>query len=196
LEFEYIYQNRENLKTTLSFKALLLFQIVFFSSFGAWAQQKTAGPIVPGYGEVFLIPEATYTTDLNHDFKVVYDVMFGAEENNQLNPFFESVARFLNMHGQSGVAANQLHPVLVVHNKASKDLLSDDEYMERFGVPNPNSGLLESLMQAGVEVILCGQSSKSRDIPIEKTVPGTKLALSAMTALIQFQDAGYRLIKY
>lgn len=122
--------------------------------------------------------------------------MQGLEDKSQRNPYIESVARYLNMHAQAGVPAEQLHAVLVVHNVASADLLTDQMYRERFGYDNPNSGMLRALMDAGVEVILCGQSSLSRNIPIEHTVPGVKLALSAMTALIQYQDQGYRLIKY
>lgn len=122
--------------------------------------------------------------------------MQGLEDKSQRNPYIESVARYLNMHAQAGVPAEHLHAVLVVHNVASSDLLTDQMYRERFGYDNPNSGMLRALMDAGVEVILCGQSSLSRNIPIEHTVPGVKLALSAMTALIQYQDQGYRLIKY
>ena len=122
--------------------------------------------------------------------------MNGQEDKSQRNFYFESVARFLNMHAQAGVPPEQLHAVLVVHNVASADLLTDEFYRERFGQDNPNGAMLRALMDAGVEVILCGQSSLSRNIPIEHTVPGVKLALSAMTALIQYQDQGYRLIKY
>jgi intracellular sulfur oxidation DsrE/DsrF family protein len=122
--------------------------------------------------------------------------MYSAPEKNQLNPYLESVARFLNMHTQAGIPLEQLKPVVVVHNVASTDVLDNATYTDRFGTPNPNAGLLRALIDSGVEVILCGQSAMSRNVPIEKTVPGTKLALSAMTALIQLQDLGYRLIKY
>jgi intracellular sulfur oxidation DsrE/DsrF family protein len=182
-------------KSTTKTNLLLLLFLTFIAS-NAIGQGKSTGPIIEKYGGVFQIPDATYKTDINHEFKVVYDIMSGATEGNQLNPYMESVARFLNMHAQSGVSPGQLNAVMVVHNNASKDLLNNESYNERYGMDNPNIGLLEALIDSGVEVILCGQSSLSRDIPIEQTVKGTKLALSAMTALIQYQDAGYRLIKY
>lgn len=170
--------------------------ILTLLSAGALAQDKSTGPIIKEYGGVFLIPDATYKTDTEHEFKVVYDIMAGATDSNQLNPYMESVARFLNMHAQSGISPDRLKAVMVVHNNASKDLLTNESYKERYGMDNPNVGLLEALIDSGVEVILCGQSSMSRNIPVDQTVKGTKLALSAMTALIQYQDAGYRLIKY
>ena len=163
---------------------------------GLWAQEKAAGPIIPQYGEVFQIPNPGLPTDTGHTFRAIFDVMKGAEDKSQRNPYIETVARYLNMHAQAGVPAEQLHAVLVVHNLASTDLLADEGYRERFGQDNPNSAMLRALMDAGVEVIFCGQSSYSRNIPIEQTVPGVKLALSAMTALIQYEDQGYRLIKF
>lgn len=163
---------------------------------GLRAQEKTAGPIIPDYGEVFQVPHPGLPTDTAHTFRAVFDVMHGAGDIAQRNPYIESVARYLNMHAQAGVPPEQLYAVLVVHNEATPDLLTDTEYQKRFGQSNPNTAMLRALMDAGVEVVLCGQSSLARDVPIEKTVPGVKLALSAMTALIQFQDLGYQLIKY
>jgi len=173
---------------------LFLFQVLLPT--GLWAQEKAAGPVIPQYGEVFQVPNPGLPTDTGHTFRAVFDVMNGPDDKSQRNPYIESVARYLNMHAQAGVPPGQLHAVLVVHNVASADLLTDGPYRERFGHDNPNSAMLRALMDAGAEVILCGQSSVARNIPIEQTVPGVKLALSAMTALIQYQDQGYRLIKY
>ena len=177
-------------------RILAHFAFISLLANGAIAQEKSTGPVIKEFGAVFQIPDATYKTNINQEFKVVYDIISGATEGNQLNPYMESVARFLNMHAQSGVSPSRLKTVMVVHNNASKDLLTNEAYKERYGMDNPNIGLLEALIESGVEVILCGQSSMSRNIPIEQTVKGTKLALSAMTALIQYQDQGYRLIKY
>lgn len=172
--------------------------IVFFALLpaGITAQEKATGPVIPEYGEVFQVPNPGLPTDTGHTFRAIFDVMHGLEDKSQRNPYLESAARYLNMHAQAGVPAGQLHAVLVVHNAASADLLTDAFYRERFGLDNPNGPMLRTLMDAGVEVILCGQSSMARNIPLEHTVPGVKLALSAMTALIQYQDQGYRLIKF
>ena len=100
------------------------------------------------------------------------------------------------MHAQAGVPVENIKAVLVVYNKASKDLMNEAAYMDEYGFSNPNQELIEALMDAGVEVIFCGQSSSSRGIPKEKVIPGVQISLSAMTALIQLQDQGYRLIKF
>ncbi|MEN8799905.1 MAG: DsrE family protein, partial [Flavobacteriaceae bacterium] len=84
----------------------------------------------------------------------------------------------------------------VVHNKASKDIMLPEAYRLKYGVDNPNYQLLKELHNAGVQMIFCGQSSLSRDIPKEIVMPEVRFALSAMTALIQLQNSGYNLIKF
>ena len=96
------------------------------------------------------------------------------------------------MHAQHGVPASQLKVALIVHGTAARNLLTDEGHQQRYGVPNPNRELVEQLMEANVEVIMCGQSSKTRNLPKEELIPGVKIALSAMTANIQLQNQGYR----
>jgi intracellular sulfur oxidation DsrE/DsrF family protein len=172
-----------------------VFFLLFCTGFGL-SQEKAKGPVIRGFGEVWDIPHPTYRTDTSGIFRAVFDVMNSPEDPNQLNPWIETAARFLNMHARAGVPVDQLQVALVVHNKASTDLLDSNHYQERFGVPNPNEGLLRELMDAGVQVLFCGQSSMARQVPIEETVDGVQLSLSAVTALIQLQESGYHLIKF
>lgn len=165
-------------------------------SFHGISQQKTQGPVIEGFGDTFKIPNTTYKTNTENIFSVVFDVMNSPEDKSAVNPWMETAARFLNMHAGEGVPLSGLKVALVVHHKASTDLLKDPFYKERFGVPNPNTMLLKELMEAGAHVIFCGQSSMAREVPIDKTIGGVRLSLSAMTALIQLQDEGYRLIKF
>lgn len=160
------------------------------------AQSKEAGPIIKEYGKVWKVENLDFATDTTKEFKVVFDIMNSPDSLNELNKSIETAARFLNMHAQSGVPAENLKVVLVVHNKATKDIITDDAYKKRYGVENPNAGLVKALMESGAEVILCGQSSLSRNFPISDTIDGVQLALSAMTALLQLQDSGYQLIKF
>ena len=160
------------------------------------SQEKAKGPVIEGYGEVWDIPGATYKTDTSGMFWAVFDVMNSPEDPSQLNPWIETAARFLNMHARAGVPTEQLKVALVVHNKASTDLLDSEHYQERFGVSNPNEGLLRELMDTGAQVIFCGQSSRAREVPIEHTVAGVQLSLSAITALIQLRESGFHLIKF
>lgn len=172
---------------------LLFFILICLSGY---SQEKTAGPIIENYGKVWSIENPDFKTDVAADFKVVFDIMNSPESNTEINKSIETAARFLNMHVKGGVPHAQLKVALVVHNKASKDIIENESYKIRYGVSNPNYDLVKDLMEAGVEVILCGQSSKSRNFPKEDLISGVQISLSAMTALIQLQNQDYRLIKF
>ncbi|MBC2840473.1 DsrE family protein [Robiginitalea sp. SC105] len=162
----------------------------------AHAQEKATGPVIQGYGPAWEVPGATFPLEPGRPLRMVLEISSTPEDKALINPWLETAARFLNMHARSGVSTSDLQVALVVHNAAAPDLLANPHYAVRYGLENPNAEMLSELMAAGVEIVLCGQSSASRDVPIENTVPGVQLALSAMTALIRYQDREYRLIKF
>jgi len=177
----------------------IFFNVLFCLLFGftsLHSQTKKSGPVITGYGEVWSIKNPDFKTYPAKEYKVVFDIMNTSKSSDQLNKSIETAARFLNMHVQSGVPLANLKVALVVHNNASKDLLKSSEYKSRYGTDNPNEELIQKLLDAGVEFVFCGQSSLSRDIPISQTIDGVELALSAMTALIQFQNDDFQLIKF
>ncbi|WP_445384954.1 DsrE family protein [Robiginitalea sp. IMCC44478] len=172
---------------------LILFCLSFFT---LSSQEKQTGPVIEEYGAIWDIQNTSYPVNKEHLFKVVFDVMRSPDSKEAINPSLETAARFLNMHARKGVSMDQMQVAVVVHNAATPDILTNDHYRERFGTDNPNTGLLNALMDAGVKIILCGQSSVARKVPIEQAQPGVLLSLSAMTALIQLQSDGYQLIKF
>ncbi len=173
---------------------LLLYGFIFQANVSA--QSKESGPIIQGYGKVWEIENPDYKVDTSKEYKAVFDIMNSPELPETLNQSIETAARFLNMHAQSGIPEAQLKVALVVHNKASKDVITNTAYQKRYGADNPNQKLIRELLDAGVQIIFCGQSSKSRDFPREDLIDGVQISLSAMTALIQLQDENYRLIKF
>ena len=160
------------------------------------AQTKKSGPIINDFGHVWEIGSPDYATDTSKEFKAVFDIMHSPDDHNVINSTMETAARFLNMHAQSGVPAEQLKIALVVHNEASKDIITNEAYRKRYGTKNPNYELVKALLDAGGQIIFCGQSSLSRDFPKEVLIDGVQISLSAMTALIQLQDENYTLIKF
>jgi len=172
------------LLTTLIFQSTLL------------AQTKQTGPIIKDYGKVWAIENPDFKVDALKEYKAVFDIMNSPENHETVNASIETAARFLNMHAQSGVPAENLKIALVVHNKASKDVIDNDAYEKKYGTDNPNQKLIKALIDAGGQIIFCGQSSVSRDFPRKDLIEGVQLSLSAMTALIQLQNEDYRLIKF
>ncbi len=177
-----------------SVKFLSLISFIFCISLSS--QTKNSGPIITGFGEVWEINAPDFELDKTKELKAVFDIMSSPEDHNQINATIETAARFLNMHAQSGVPADQLKIALVVHNTASKDIITNEAYKKRYGTNNPNYELVQALLNTEGQIIFCGQSSISRGFPREDLIDGVQLSLSAMTALIQLQDEDYRLIKF
>ncbi len=172
------------------------FYLVLFASFNnTFAQTKNAGPIIEEFGKVFRVENPDVKVDIEKEFKVVFDVTSSSEDMGELNLSLETAARFLNMHAQAGVPKERLKVALVVHSKAGKDLLNNAAYQSRYKVGNPNLNLVKALLDADVQVILCGQSAASRGFARTELIPGVQISLSAMTALIQLNGEGYTILK-
>jgi intracellular sulfur oxidation DsrE/DsrF family protein len=153
------------------------------------------GPVLEEFGAVFELPEIDWETP-DVEYRAVFDVRDPAESADERNRSIETVARYLNMHARAGVPREKLRAVLVLHGGAAKGALTDDAYRERYGMANPDRELIRALIEAGAEVILCGQSAMSRGFPAADLAPGVRLALSAMTALVAYQQQGYALIAF
>lgn len=141
------------------------------------------GPHAPVAGAA-AVPEAT---ELRHSFDVAE-----AAKDGKANRHIESAARFINMHAAAGVEPEDIAVAVVIHGGASFDLLRESawEAKGRSGVHGSHA-LVRDLLDAGVRVILCGQSAAAHGIAPDDLIPGVEMALSAMTAHALLQQAGY-----
>jgi len=177
--------------------SILFFVCLLATTNPAWSDNAgiTTGPVIEGFGPVVnvepqfnLLPETHY--------RVVFDVSETPEDPAALNRSIESAARFLNMHARSGIDPANIEVAIVLHGGAGKDVLANEAYRSRFGVDNPNSGLLLALKSAGVQVWLCGQTAGYRGFGADELHPSAGLALSAMTVLTRLQNEGWALIPW
>ena len=150
----------------------------------------TQGPVIDGFGAVAKVdPDLALSANL--DFKVVFDVKAGTP--GQKNNGLDSVARFMNMLGASGVPASRIHPAVVIHNKALWDVTTDARYTQEAGGPNPNAELVRKLVAKGVPIYVCGQTLAQSNVAKSELIPGVKVALSAMHAHAILNRQGYSL---
>lgn len=173
-------------------RLLLLLAIASLTPGVAAQQRTTAGPIIHTAGAVFAVPSPDFETRTDQEYKVAFEVAGAAAAPDRLNQSLNTVARYLNIHAQAGVPADQIHAAVVVHGEAGWEMLADPAYRERHGVDNPNAELIRELTSAGAKVILCGQTAASRGIPTAGLIDGVEVALSAMTAFLVLQEDGYR----
>ena len=174
----------------------LLLILVIFTTANAQQPKATVGNVIPNYGKTFVVENPDFKTDTEAGFKVVFDVAKAPEDPSTVNPYINTLARFLNMHEKAGVPVENLHVRAAIHGQAAYGMLKNEFYKEKFGVDNPNIELLEALDAAGVELILCGQTAGSRNITSARRLEVIDVALSAMTILSQSQAGGYTLIAF
>ncbi|GHA07776.1 hypothetical protein GCM10008090_17000 [Arenicella chitinivorans] len=149
------------------------------------------GPVFLNYGSTITIEGGLATPQEEH-FKVVFDVAKSAE-NNVVNRQFDSIARFINMHVRAGVPREHIAVALVVHGKASFDVLQSDAYQAKFDHNNASAELVSELLANDVAIFLCGQSASYLGIDRTQLIDGVQMSLSAMTANALLQQQGYTL---
>ncbi|WP_237058247.1 DsrE family protein [Microbulbifer sediminum] len=157
----------------------------------ASATEFQVGPVIENFGPVVDV-KADAPLSGQERFRVAFDVAERGE-NGKPNRNFTSLARFMNLHARAGIKADHIELALVVHGKASFDLLGDSAFKEKYGEANPNRELIKALQENGVRVIICGQSAGHLGIEKAQLLPGVEMALSAMTAHALLQQDGYTL---
>ena len=179
------------------YKLLFLFGICFCITFQVNAQkERVSGKIINDFGEFFAVENPEIKTDTSATFKVIFDVSKTSENKSIPNKYIATAARFLNMHDNEGMSKDQLKAAMTIHASAWQDVLNNKEYKKKFGVDNPNIKLINQLNKAGVDIILCGQTAAYRGLNKDNVMPSVKFALSAMTALLQYQKHGYIYMRF
>jgi intracellular sulfur oxidation DsrE/DsrF family protein len=175
-------------------KNYLIFLLIISNVFCIASAEEvdfSKGPIFKNHGENTIIEGGLANPELQR-FKVVFDIY---KENTSLKPHrnLDSVARFINMHARAGVPLENIDVAIVVHGKASYDLMNEKAYKQKFIQENPSSKLLNELLKNKVKVFICGQSSAFLGLNKTQYKNGVSMSLSAMTANALLQQQGYTL---
>lgn len=150
-----------------------------------------AGPMIKDYGPIADVAGRKAIPD-GATFKVSFDVSAAADAG-ALNRALVSGARFLNMHAEAGVPADNMSLAFVIHGKAVTDVTHNAFYTDKTGAANANAGLIAALIDAGVRIEVCGQSAAFYGVSADDLAPGVEMVLSAMTAHAMLQQEGYSL---
>lgn len=155
------------------------------------------GKAIPEYGKIAVV-DSDQPVYRSSKFKIVFDVSKQADYG-KVNRNINSVARFINMHVEAGVRPRNIKLAVVLHGKAAKDVTQAGYYAasqktnDTATKDNANAGLVQALIEHGVEFYVCGQTAAYYDIKNEDLLPGVKMALSAMTSHALLQQKGYTL---
>jgi intracellular sulfur oxidation DsrE/DsrF family protein len=150
------------------------------------------GPVLTEFGSHAPVP-GVEQLPAETEFAIAFDVSTPAADGSA-NRGFDSAARFLNMNVAHGVPQENIRLVVVVHGKASLELLTNAAHaanpLSRQG-DNPSAKLVAALVEQDVRFILCGQSAAVYGIAPEDVIPGVEMSLSAMTAHALLQSSGF-----
>ena len=169
--------------------------VLLLVNFFVYAQEKN-GPVIKDFGPVYKIKNPDLLLKNDQKYKVIFDVYTNPAEAGKTNPLITTVARFLNMHAQTGVPAKNFDIVLVLHGKATPAALDEKAFKDHFNKTNPDEKLLKVLKKAGVKIYVCGQSLIYRGFKEKELSRNVEMSLSALTALVYYQSQGYSLITF
>jgi intracellular sulfur oxidation DsrE/DsrF family protein len=131
------------------------------------------------------------------NIKVVYQINT-AEIKHGVNKGLHYVSYIIDHYKRMGVPAKNIKLIAVLYGDASTSLLRERAYKKHGGrgESNPNKALIEELNAQGVQIELCGESARLRNISRKEILPAVKVNVGAYARVIDLQHQGYAYIKF
>ena len=133
----------------------------------------------------------SFAAPKNLEYKVSWDVTTGPTDPAEMVAGFRRPAGFLVQMDMQGVPRKNVKLAIIVHGTATRSLLNNAAYKAATGKDNASIALLESLHEAGVQIIVCGQALINRNVPSKELLPFVKIATSATAARAILAAQGY-----
>lgn len=157
--------------------------------------QKELHPVLKSFGALYDVPFATIRADSTMEYKIVIEFRQAIENPKDLHPFFEHIGRMYNLHIYDRVPQKNLHVAVVIFGPASECVLNNAAYRAKFKTDNPNLKVFEEFRNAGVRVLVCGQSLVLHEINPAAITSSVEISSSRYTAVSTFQMKGYALFQ-
>lgn len=184
--FEVFWQTCPNRKDTIASKHKMMYPLIRSSNSGV--------VVVEGIDE---------NPDPNLDYKIIVDfTAFPVRKENEkkidslsVNWALPEIGRLYNLHLAAGIPKNKIQIVAAVHANAMEAFFTNEAYLEKYKIENPNLPIIEELNNAGVQFLVCGQSLTWWGFRKDMLIPQAKLTLTAQTTLTSHQMNGFALKK-
>ncbi len=137
------------------------------------------------------IPNPGFAADKSMELKVVWDITEAPPTPGEMPPGLSRPANFFMLAEAEGVPRSRVHLALLVHGPATPSLMTNEHYRAAKGVDNPSIPLLTAMSDAGVQIIVCGQSIVRQKIAREQLLPFVKVSTSATIARAVLHAQGY-----
>lgn len=160
------------------------------------AQEKPwSNPIIKDYGRILDLEDVEIKPDPNMEYKILIEIVHDMKKPKRLSFYANNVARLINLHAIGGVKKENLHVTVVIHAQATNSVINNEKYQEKYDVDSPYKKFYEALEEAGVEMIVCGQSLNMFGHDSKDVLPQVKIATSALTVMSTYQLKGYAFFK-
>jgi intracellular sulfur oxidation DsrE/DsrF family protein len=142
------------------------------------------------------IPNAEFIPKKSSTYRAIFDATLAAEKPMQLVPALNMAGSELNLLGAIGVPLRNAKFVVVFHGAAMNGILDETHYNGKFGVSNPNLGVISKLRKSGVKLFVCGQNLAAENIDPKTITPDVAIASDALIVLMTYQNKGYALMSF
>jgi uncharacterized protein len=109
------------------------------------------------------------------------------------------VRGLLESYKSLNIDPKQLKISIVLHGETAYWLLNNEAYQRYMNDPftfNPNSKVVEELLQHGVSVEICRVTMRAHGFQPEDLLPGVVMVHDAYTRMIDLQQHGYAYIRF
>jgi intracellular sulfur oxidation DsrE/DsrF family protein len=178
------------LRFTIAFLIFLITQVSFSQ------ERKWVNPIIKGYGQILELEKVDVLPDPNLEYNIVIELVFDMDKPERANFSATNVARLINLHAAGGVKKENLNVAVVIHAAATNTVINNEAYQKKYEVDNPYLDLYKELSEAGVDLVVCGQSLMLYRNNTDDVAPQVKIATSALTAVSTYQLKGYAYFKW
>lgn len=181
------------MKTRIVLSLLFVLSINF-----TFAQEKKwVNPIIKNYGGILDLERVDVAPDTDMEYKILIELVHSIDKTSKRPAFAAvNVARLMNLHGVGGVKPENLKVAVVIHGKATNSILNEEAYEKRYESESLYAPLYKELMEAGVEVIVCGQSYVSYGNSFDDLLTDVKVGTSALTTISTYTQKGYTYFKW
>ena len=128
-------------------------------------------------------------------YRIAWGVNVGPDSAHTVVPGFQAPAGFIRTADANGVPRANLNVALVVWGSATHSLLKNDAYRKVKHADNGSIATLERLRDAGVQIIVCGEALRNRNIDRADLLPFVKVAPTATMALATLHAQGYAVFR-
>lgn len=157
------------------------------------AQSAWQGPAI-SYGKVREMSDGAVPLNPEHSYKLIFNISQGGQTPAELIPGVVRAARFLNLAELAGVPKENVQLAVVIHGPATRSVLKQDNFEERFEGRNQNLDLFAELRKAGVEIFVCGQALAHMQLDPDWVTDDVEVATAALTVIAEYQLRGYHVM--